>query len=111
MAQINPYSVPAGPELDELVHQHVMGESDSPAAAYSTDETAARRVLAKLKSLPGKTVIVGRTALRHKRFFARYESDASDGTEVLAETVSLAICRLALLRVQREHNRDLNSRG
>lgn len=65
---------------------------------YSTDEGEARRVLARIKSVSGRTVIVGRTSLRQQRWFARYETDASDGTEVLAETLALAICRLALLR-------------
>jgi hypothetical protein len=65
---------------------------------YSTNEKAARSVLAKVKSYGDRTVVVGRTTLRRKRWFARYESDASDGTEVLAETFPLAISRLALLR-------------
>ncbi len=104
MSDINPYAISAGPELDRIIHQLVMGEAGERCPEYSTDETAARRVLAKLKSVPGKTVVVGRTALRQKRFFARYETNASDGTEVLAETLPLAICRLALLRIQKEHD-------
>lgn len=36
--------------------------------------------------------------MRRHRYFARYETDPSDGTEVLADTKELAICRLALLR-------------
>jgi hypothetical protein len=36
-----------------------------------------------------------------KRFFARYDSDPSTATEVLAETEPLAICRLALILLKR----------
>jgi hypothetical protein len=102
MSDINPYDAQAGPELDRLVHEKVMGQTSEDPAAYSTDERAARRVLAKLKADFGRTVVTGRTSLRDKRWFARYETNASDGTEVLAETLELAICRLALLRVIKE---------
>jgi hypothetical protein len=95
---VNPYEIPAGPELDRLVHRQVMEEMDSEPPAYSSDEKASRRVLARVKALGGTRVVVGQTALRKKRWFARYESNSSDGTEVLAETLPLAICRLALLR-------------
>jgi len=97
-SDVNPYELPPGPELDRLVHLEVMGGRDGQCPAYSTDDKAARQVLAKLKSFAGRTVVTGRTALRKKRWFARYESDASDGTEVLDESLALAICRLALLR-------------
>ncbi len=98
MLDVDPYQIPAGPKLDELIHQRVMGRSGGECPPYSSDEKAARSVLAKVKSYGDRTVVVGRTALRRKRWFARYESDASDGTEVLAESLPLAICRLALLR-------------
>lgn len=99
MSAMNPYNIQAGPELDRLIHVRVMGQPEGDAPAYSSDETLARRVLGRLKADSGRTVVVGRTALRRgRRYFARYETDPSDGTEVLAETLSLAICRLALLR-------------
>ncbi len=103
-SDVNPYEIAAGPDLDRLVHRHVMGQNDGELPPYSTDEKAARQVLSRLKSFSGKTVVTGRTALRKKRWFARYESDASDGTEVLAETLALAICRLALLRAMSREN-------
>jgi len=102
MTDVNPYEVPAGPELDQIIHQRVMGLSETTCPPYSTDEKSSRRVLARIKGLGGRTVLVGRTAIRSKRWFARYESNASDGTEVLAETLPLAICRLALLRTLAE---------
>jgi hypothetical protein len=98
MTEVNPYEIPAGPELDQLIHHRVMGQSDTTYPPYSTDEKTSRRVLTRIRGLGGRTVRVGRTAIRGKRWFARYESNASDGTEVLAETLPLAICRLALLR-------------
>ena len=99
MAEIDPYHVQAGRELDQMVHLQVMRQNDNDCPHYSTDEKAARRVLAQLKAISSATVITGQTSLRKKPWFARYETDASDGTEVLADTLPLAICRLALLRV------------
>jgi hypothetical protein len=97
-SRVNPYELPAGNNLDQLVHREVMGQSDPSCPLYSVDEKAARRVLTKLKTTATGTFVVGQTSLRKKKWFARYETDASDGTEVLAETLPLAICRLAMLR-------------
>ena len=102
MTDLNPYEAQPGPELDRLIHLQVMGETGSEVPPYSTEEREARRVLARLKATTGKSVVTGRTSLRNRRWFARYETDASDGTEVLAETLELAICRLALLRVMKD---------
>lgn len=102
MHEINPYRIQAGPELDRLVHIHVMRQPNPEIPPYSTDEKESRRVLNKLKTDLGRTVITGRTAMRKQTWFARYETNPSDGTEVLAETLELAICRLALVRASRE---------
>lgn len=65
---------------------------------YSTDAKAADKVRARIKSLYGYSVSTGETRLRApRRFFARLESGPSTSTEVLADTVPLAICRLALV--------------
>ena len=104
MSEINPYRYPAGTELDRLIQRQIMGLGDEDCPPYSTDERAARQVLTKLKSSSGKSIVVGKTALRQTRWFARYETDASDGTEVLAESLALAICRLALLRAVKGNN-------
>ena len=45
-------------------------------------------------------IIVGRTSLAGRTWFARYERNAMDGTEVFANTFALAVCRLALLRFE-----------
>ena len=107
MSEINPYRMPAGPEMDQLIQRCVMRVSGADCPPYSSDDKEARRVLARLKALTGRSVIVGNTAMRHTRWFARYETDPSDGTEVLAESLALAICRLALLHAAKDQ--DLSS--
>ena len=102
MFEADPYHVQVSPELDEFIHRFVTGGRSEVGPAYSSDEDAARLVLAKLKDVTGARVIVGRTRLRDKRWFARYETDPSDGTEVFAETAELAICRLALLHASKQ---------
>jgi hypothetical protein len=54
-----------------------------------------------LKSNFGKPIVIGQTRMANKKFFARYDSDPSTATEVLAETEALAICRLALILLKR----------
>jgi hypothetical protein len=102
MFEADPYRIQAGPELDQLIHALVMSQKSEPPPLYSSDESAARAVLAKLKENCSGRVIVGNTRLRDKKWFARYETNPSDGTEVFADTEALAICRLALLRARKE---------
>ena len=90
----NPYTLPAGPELDEIVQKQVFASAGDPAP-FSTDENLADKVKVQLKSLYGHDVVVGKTRIPSKRYFARFESGASTSTEVIAETYPLAICRLA----------------
>lgn len=111
MSDINPYRLPAGADLDRLVQRQVMGLPLEQCPPYSTDEKAARQVLAKLRSACSKNIVVGKTSLRKTRWFARYETNPSDGTEVLAESLPLAICRLALLRAAKEDQADLVREG
>ena len=97
----NPYAAEAGPELDARIHLGMMSQAatSGPYPPYSTDTKLAKQVLAKLRT--GRpSVIVGRTALEGRSWFARYERNAMDGTEVFADTFELAICRLALLRLE-----------
>jgi hypothetical protein len=98
--QSDPYKAQAGTELDAVLHVRLMNQSVSnePCPAYSTEDKFAKRVLTKLRT--GQTsVIVGRTELEGRTWFARYERNAMDGTEVFANTFALAVCRLALLRL------------
>jgi hypothetical protein len=103
MSSGNPYQAVAGPALDALIHSRIMGGTGR-APAYSSDENAAELVLAKLRESVGVAVVVGRTRLRRQGWFARYESDPSDGTETLGDTKPLAICRLALVNAAKSGN-------
>ena len=101
MLQNDPYQAQAGPELDAFIHLRVMKQTAPGAVcpAYSSEDKQAKRVLSTLRT--GRpSVIVGRTSLVGRTWFARYERDAMDGTEVFAATFALAICRLALLRLE-----------
>ncbi len=69
--------------------------------AYSTDEKAAEKLRARLKSLYGHKVETGLTSVRTARYFARLESGPSTSTETLAETFPLAVSRLALVVAMR----------
>jgi hypothetical protein len=97
----DPYKAQAGPELDAVIHVRLMKQlvSNSPCPAYSTEDACAKRVLSKLRS-GQPSVIVGRTQLEGRTWFARFERNAMDGTEVFASTFALAVCRLALLRLE-----------
>lgn len=98
----NPYEFPPGPELDALIHELLLSPEPTPNfPPYSTDSSAIDKVKKRLQAALGISIITGKTRFRRKPWFARYQTDASDGTEVLAETYSLAICRLALLKKQK----------
>lgn len=100
---VNPYTFPASPELDEIIHRKLFGHNgeNEKAPLYSTNTGESAKVRSKLKSTYGKPIVTGQTRMANKRFFARYDSDPSTATEVLAETEALAICRLALILVKR----------
>lgn len=93
----NPYKAPPGSELDLWIHANLFKGEGSPVLPYSTEEKAAEKVRARIKSLYGHRVETGTTRLRSTPFFARFESGPSTSTEVLAESLPLAICRLALV--------------
>lgn len=101
---INAYTFPAGPQLDEMIHRRLFAHkaSGGAAPAYSVDPEESSKVRSRLKAVYGHPIIVGQTRMAGKRHFARYESDPSTSTEVLAETEPLAICRLALLLMRRD---------
>jgi hypothetical protein len=100
---VNPYTFPAGPELDEVIHRRLFGQKteNESIPGYSTNPADSARVRSKLKSNYGHPIVVGQTRMANRRFFARYDSDPSTATEVLAETEPLALCRLALLLMKR----------
>jgi hypothetical protein len=97
----NPYRVAAGRDLDAYIHAEILKIGATKGCpCYSTelkDAEALRRIIEtkhKMKIVSGKT-------LARKTWFARYEIDRGNPTEVHAETYPLAICRLVLLRVER----------
>jgi len=105
IGNINPYQTLAGKDLDLLINESLFGKSGgSSCPSYSTDNSLVKEIKRKLQKVFGVQVILGRTRIKSKPHFARYGTDPSTSTEVLAETESLAICRMALLLVQR--NKD-----
>jgi hypothetical protein len=100
---VNPYTYPAGPELDLIIHRKLFGQEsrNEHVPAYSTNVSESSKVRSRLKSNFGHPVIVGQTRMSGRRFFARYDSDPSTATEVLAESEPLALCRLALILIRR----------
>ncbi len=100
---INPYTFPPGTELDEIIHRKLFGHKNSrdSVPSYSEDPSESARVRARLKATYGHPIVVGRTRMPGRPFFARYDSDPSTATEVVSETEPLAICRLALLLLRR----------
>jgi len=97
----NPYKANAGADLDIRLHDYFFANTADQPLAYSTDEKAADKLRARMRSFYGYRVETGTTSLRHARFFARLESGPSTSTETLAETYPLAICRLALVVAMR----------
>jgi hypothetical protein len=100
---VNPYIFPAGPELDLIIHRKLFGQEsqDQRVPPYSTNTAESSKVRSRLKSNFGHPVVVGQTRMSGRRFFARYDSDPSTATEVLAESEPLALCRLALILIRR----------
>jgi hypothetical protein len=102
--EINPYTLGPGSETDLLLHKRFFagrGSSEN-VPSYTTDESASERLRARLKAVYGHPIVVGQTRMKSRRFFARYDSDPSTSTEVLAPSIPLAICRLAVLLMRRD---------
>ena len=93
----NPYKASPGVEFDNWLHQHFFADTSQEPLPYSTDDRAAEKLRARIKSLYGYKVQTGTTSVRTGKFFARLETGASTSTETLAETLPLAIARLALV--------------
>jgi hypothetical protein len=92
----NPYKALAGHQTDRAIHERYFG-SHSTILAYSTEDEAAAKVKARITALYGYPIQTGQTKARPRRYFARFDSGPSTATEVLAETLPLAICRLGLV--------------
>lgn len=103
MPWANPYKAEPGQELDQAIHQNLFEGAPLNAPPYSTDEALAERIRSRLKDLYGYRVQIGRTRMKSPLYFARFESGASTSTEVLAETLPLAVCRLAMVLASKEN--------
>lgn len=100
----NPYRALAGEELDRLIQQKLFADtSNGQCPPYSTDEAASLVVVTKLRKMFHIPLVTGKTHSRPVRFFARWDSGPSTSTEVLAETLPLAVCRLALIVADKRH--------
>jgi hypothetical protein len=103
MTGLNPYELMAGRELDAAVHQEIFGlPYDDACPGYSTEAIEADKLRKWIEATYSISVFTGRTHIPGKTWFARYEMDLGNPTEVIAETYALAICRLAFLRVRRQ---------
>jgi hypothetical protein len=103
--KINPYQALACEELDLLINETLFGRvGGSFCPSYSTDNSLVQKIRKKLQKVYGTHVVVGRTQIKSKPYFARYGTDPSTSTEVLAETESLATCRMALLLIQQKED-------
>ncbi len=106
MRKENPYYFAAGADLDAMIHLQVFGGLASGICpTYSVSDDLAKRVQVKLIKRFKIGIVTGKTTLRipSRRFFARWETGPSTSTEVLAESIPLAICRLAIL-ITDKHN-------
>ena len=97
MLSSNPYKAAPGPDLDLVIHQTFFPENTSAPLAYSTNEEAAEKLRARLKARYRFAIVTGQTKTRPRHYYARCESGPSTSTEALADTLPLAICRLALV--------------
>ena len=96
--RFDPYRVQPGPVLDAVIHRTIMGAEGIAGCCppYSTEVRAARKVVGELRSKPAVRVTVGRTGLQERPWFARLQRNDAHGFEAFAETLPLAVCRLAL---------------
>jgi len=98
--EIDPYSIQSGRDLDALIHLRILKKACNNARpCYSTDRKAADELKRAIETTYGTPIVTGTTEMREPRWFARYETERGNPTEVLAETYPLAVCRLVLLRV------------
>ncbi|MBI4657813.1 MAG: hypothetical protein HY735_03000 [Verrucomicrobia bacterium] len=101
MENVSPYGVSASGELDAWIHVRVLRNPPSPVyPAYSTNPDEATRLRKAFEERFGLRVTIGRTQIKEASWFARYETDLGNPTEVIADTYPLAMCRLAVLRTK-----------
>ena len=102
MESIDPYKMPAGANLDRRIHRELFaGQPGETVPSYSTDLDSSQLVVKGLREKYGVEISCGRTRWSKRPWFARWGSDTSTSTEVIAETLPIAICRLALIMAEK----------
>ncbi len=104
LSAIDPFKVEASPILDEVIHQNLFPDSqEDECPSYSSRRRNGLQVADELETIFGISIRLGRLRVKeHKMYFARAGRDKESATEVLAVSLSLAICRLAIILLQRE---------
>lgn len=98
----DPFHAAPGRELDAHVPHQILNQPlSSTYPKYSSDPSAANVLRKHLETSKSLRITVGKTATRPSAWFARYEIDKGNPTEVLADSYPVAICRLAILRSNR----------
>lgn len=101
-SSFDPFRAAPGRELDAHIHHQILKQPlSSIYPSYSTDPSAANVLRKHLEASKGLRITVGKTATHPSSWFARYEIDKGNPTEVLADSYPAAICRLAILRSNR----------
>lgn len=105
---IDPFKVEASQELDGVIHRELFRESSADACPnYSSRRQNGLLVAERIEDNYGIAVKLGRLRVKqHKMYFARAGRDKETATEILAVSLSLAICRLAILLLQRANASD-----
>ncbi len=105
LSSIDPFKVEASPFLDNIIHQHLFAgaENEADCPSYSSRRQNGLQVADALEALFGISIRLGRLRVKeHKMYFARAGREKESATEILAVSLSLAICRLAILLMQRK---------
>ena len=105
LSSIDAFKVEAGPILDKVIHTLLFAgnESEEDCPSYSSRRQNGLQVAEELESLFGINIRLGRLRVKeHKMYFARAGREKESATEILAVSLSLAICRLAILLMQRK---------
>ena len=107
LSAIDPFKVEASAALDALIHEHLFDGTDSESCpTYSSRRQNGLQVADKLEDHYGLNIRLGRLRVKeHRMYFARAGRDKDTASEILAVSLSLAICRLAVLLLQRETER------
>ena len=92
------YKLQASNFLDESIYVNLM-DYGIERQEFSTDVKAAKYLVKVLRKPLGTKVETGKAS--RGKYYARYGTDPSTTTEVLAETFPLAVSRMAMLALNK----------